>query len=81
MAVYPLPIIEQQNYHYGGIRFGASREDGGLARREAFPSVLGPRGAEFGGEIMRTGAPCPGDRAAVCASSAGRSGRTMLIGR
>jgi murein DD-endopeptidase MepM/ murein hydrolase activator NlpD len=55
MAVYPLPIIEEQNYHYGGIRFGASRDDG--ARTHAGCDLIAPPGtpvyAVAGGTVVQ----------------------------
>ena len=41
MAVYPLPFYEKQNYHYGGIRFGASRDSG---RKHAACDLIAPPG-------------------------------------
>ena len=41
MAVYPLPFYEKQNYHYGGIRFGASRDSG---RTHAACDLIAPPG-------------------------------------
>jgi murein DD-endopeptidase MepM/ murein hydrolase activator NlpD len=42
MAVFPIPFIPKFDYHYGGIRFGASREGGN--RRHAGCDLIAPKG-------------------------------------
>jgi murein DD-endopeptidase MepM/ murein hydrolase activator NlpD len=42
MSRFPLPFIPNQDYHYGGIKFGAKRDSGG--RKHAACDLIAPPG-------------------------------------
>ena len=55
MATFPLPFRPKQDYHKGGLKFGAQREGGG--RKHAACDLIAPKGTEIyaveDGEVVR----------------------------
>jgi murein DD-endopeptidase MepM/ murein hydrolase activator NlpD len=55
MATFPLPFRPKEDYHKGGLKFGAQRDSGG--RKHAACDLIAPKGTEIyaveDGEVVR----------------------------